>query len=299
MKTSRDSPKSRKKVLTPEIRKAENVPSGMQIKEGVDHKVIEHLTSLPTVFEGKTAEKTRKFSTREHWSNIGNLRKFGSLNDVRAESIQPLSPFLTRYSSPEDLQDETPSGVRNSNRKISSPFPTHNFMSPVFGRKRRTLSESPAEALISPVITRRSFGIQPLNKRVFSCPLISTDLNERVRSVIPSSPVSPRHKTADVNSLKCSETQSGTKLGMASFGGSSDFTSTEPEKLPRISQTRSSSMLVRVHQTPTESARDRFNVSPVMGQSADAFNNNNSQCDVTDKVQYFLHTLSLEEDIDQ
>lgn len=71
MKTSRDSPKSCKKVSTPEVRRAENVPSGMQIKEGVDHKVIENLTSLPTVFEGKTAEKTRKFSTREHWSNIG------------------------------------------------------------------------------------------------------------------------------------------------------------------------------------------------------------------------------------
>ena len=60
-------------------------------------------------------------------------------------------------------------------------------------------------------------------------------------------------------------------------------------------------MLVRADKTPTESERALFNVSPVMGQSDDTINrlDNNSQCDVIDKVQYFLHTLTAEEDIDQ
>lgn len=302
METSTDSPKSLQRGSTRQVR-LENAPDEMQIKEVVDHEMIEHLSSLPTVFEGKTTEKTRKFSSREQLSNNGNLRKFGSWHDVRGDNVRPLSPFLSRYSSHEIL-DETSAGVRIPNRKIPSPFSTRNFMSPLCSRRRRTLSESPAEALISPVITRRSQGVHPLNKRVLSCPVILSDSNERMSPLTPSSPVSSRYKFADLFVFNGAKSQTGSKVvtTCTSTGTSNDFESTDVDRLPRIQQTRSSAMLVGVHKTPNESARELFNVSPVMGQSADTIerhNNTNVQCDVSDKVQYYLHTLSLEEQVDQ
>ena len=70
METSTDSPKNLQRGSTRQVR-LENAADEMQIKEVVDHEMIEHFSSLPTVFEGKTTEKTRKFSSREQLSNNG------------------------------------------------------------------------------------------------------------------------------------------------------------------------------------------------------------------------------------
>lgn len=223
------------------------------------------------------------------------LRKSRSSHDVTGEDPRPLSSFLSRYSSQESLDDNLmirSTALRMPDRKISSPLPAGMKMSPLCMR-RRTQSGSPAEALISPVVPRRCSSPLQLKKgvpRVMSCPTITSDSNEHVSLLTPSPPVSPRYTFEEGSH----------KLITTSISACPALKATEQERLPWIHQTRSP-MLVRADRTPTESERALFNVSPVMGQSDDTINrlDNNSQCDVIDKVQYFLHTLTAEEDIDQ
>ena len=221
------------------------------------------------------------------------MRKSRSSHDVTGEDPRPLSPFpFARYSSQESLDDNVmirSTGLRMPHRKISSPLPAGMTTSPLCVR-RRTLSDSPAEALISPVIPRRCGSPLQLKKgvpRVMSCPIITSDSNEHVSQLTPSPPVSPRYNF-----------DGGPHKLTSSINACPALKSAEQEKLPRIHQTRSP-MLVRADKTPTESARELFNVSPVMGQPADLIKrlDNNNECDAIDKVQYFLHTLTAEEDL--
>ena len=234
---------------------------------------------------------------------VVNLRKSGSSHDVRGEDLQPQSPLFSRCSSQESLDDNSlirSTGMRMLHRKISSPLPTRRLI------RRRALSETPAEALISPVVPRRCFSPKQLRigvSRVKSCPIISADSNERLNNSSPSPPLSPRFTFKEVSSGGAQlHNRTLTKFYTAPVSACPTLKTANQERLPRINQTRCSPMLVSAHETPTESARELFNVSPVMGDSADStsrLNDNNSQCDVNDKVQYFLHTISAEEDIDQ
>lgn len=189
-------------------------------------------------------------------------------------------------------------------RKISSPLPAGKMTSPLCGR-RRAQSESPAEALISPVIPRRCFSPKQLNKgvsRVMSCPMLRADSNEYTNKLIPSPPVSPRFNFEELSLGGAKTLGNRTKFITTPISAYPVLKTPEQDRLPRIHQTRCSSMLTSgAQKTPTESARELFNVSPVMGQSAVPTNRHsiNNQCDVTDKVQYFLHSISVEEGINQ
>lgn len=237
-----------------------------------------------------------------------NLKKSGSSQDIRGEDVRPLSPFFPRHSLQESLDDNEnfpirSTEVRMSHRKISSPLPSVKMIGSMRMR-RRALSESPAEALISPVVPRRCLSPRELNKgvpRAISCPAITSDTNEQANQPTPSPPISPRYNFEDL-ALNDAESQTRTKFVTTPTRASSQLKSADQDRLPRINQTRCGSMLIRPHKAPTESARELFNVSPVLGQSADTTidgHNSEIQCDVADKVQYFLHTLSVEEDIDQ
>lgn len=233
-----------------------------------------------------------------------NVGKSGSSHDVRGEDPRPLSPFFSRCLSQESMDDNIliqSTGVRMRHHKVSSPLPAGRMTSPL-SLRRRALSDLPAEALISPVIPRRCFSPKQIKKgvsRVMSCPIISAGSNEHVDCLTSSPPVSPQFSLKDLSS---SGTQHHMKFIATPISECPAFKSAEQDRLPRIHQTQCCSTLVSTHKTPTESARELFNVSPVMGQSADMINrhnNNNPECDITDKVEYFLHTLSAEEGIDQ
>lgn len=183
------------------------------------------------------------------------------------------------------------------NRKVSSPIPVC-----MTSTRRRTLSDAPTEALISPLIPRRRFSPKQLKEgmsRVRSCPVINSDSDEHLNKSSPSPPVSPRFTFTELSYVGA-QPQNRTKCLTTPIGASPTHTSADHEKLPLIHQTCGSPMLVKTQRTPTESARELFNVSPVLGESAVSINqDNNIQCDFNDKVQYYLHTISAEKDIDQ
>lgn len=59
-------------------------------------------------------------------------------------------------------------------------------------------------------------------------------------------------------------------------------------------------MLVRTRKTSNERPRELFNVSPIMGQSGNFLSKpniaNDNQCDFTDKVEYYLYSMSFDDD---
>lgn len=229
-----------------------------------------------------------------------NLRISASNNDVRGEDPRPLSPFFSHCSSQESLDENfvlRPTGLRMINRKVSSPIPTC-----MTSTRRRTLSDAPTEALISPVIPRRHLSPRQVKEgmsRVRSCPVINSGSDEHLKKSSPSPPVSPRFTFTELSYVGA-QPQNRTKFHTTPIGASPALASADQEKLPRIHQTRGSPMLVKTQRTPTESARELFNMSPVLGESAVSIDqDNNIQCDFNDKVQYYLHTISAEKDIDQ
>lgn len=228
-----------------------------------------------------------------------NLRTSVSNNDVRGGDPRSLSPFLSHCSSQESLDENfvlRPTGLPMINRKVSSPIPAC-----MTSTRRRTLSDAPTEALISPVIPRRHLSPRHVKEgmsRVRSCPVINSGSDEHLKKSSPSPPVSPQFTFAEL-SYACAQPQNRTKFHTTPIGARPALTSADQEKLPRIHQTRGSPMLVKTQRTPTESARELFNVSPVLGDSAASINQDkNIQCDFNDKVQYYLHTISTEKDID-
>ena len=135
--------------------------------------------------------------------------------------------------------------------------------------------------------------------RVSSCPVINSGSDEHLKKSSPSPPVSPRFSFTELSYVGA-QPQNRTKFHTTPIGASPALASADQEKLPRIHQTRGSPMLVKTQRTPTESARELFNMSPVLGESAVSIDqDNNIQCDFNDKVQYYLHTISAEKDIDQ
>ena len=237
-------------------------------------------------------------ATNDYFDFTANLRISVSNNDVRGGDPRPLSPFSS-HCSPQESLDENfvlrPTGLRMLNRKVSSPIPAC-----MTSTRRRTLSDAPAEALISPVIPRRRFSPKQEGvSRVRSCPVINSGSDEHLNKSSPSPPVSPRFTFAELSYVGA-QPQYRTRFHTTPIRASPTLTSADQEKLPRIHQTRGSPMLVKTQRTPTESARELFNVSPVLGESAVSTNeDNNIQCDFNDKVQYYLHTISAEKDIDQ
>lgn len=239
-------------------------------------------------------------ATNGYFDFTANLRISVSNNDVRGGDSRSLSPFFSHCSSQESLDENfvlRPTGLRMINSKVSSPIPAC-----MTSTRRRTLSESPTEALISPVVPRRRLSPRQQKEgmsRVRSCPVINSGSDEHLKKSLPSPPVSPQFTFAEL-SYAGAQPQNRTKFHTTPIGASPTLTSADQEKLPRIHQTRSSPMLVKTQRTPTESARELFNVSPVLGESAVSINqDNNIQCDFNDKVQYYLHTISTEKHIDQ
>ena len=77
----------------------------------------------------------------------------------------------------------------------------------------------------------------------------------------------------------------------------------QSDRLPRIDHAHSPILVhqVRTRKTSNECVRELFNVSPIIDQSGNPLNqpdDNNLQCKVTDKVDYFLYSMSVEDDID-
>ena len=75
----------------------------------------------------------------------------------------------------------------------------------------------------------------------------------------------------------------------------------QSDRLPRIGNTHSLMLVqpARTRKTPNESVRELFNVSPIMDQSGNPSNqadDNNLQCKVTDKVEYYLYSMSVEDE---
>lgn len=186
-------------------------------------------------------------------------------------------------------------------RKISSPLPTGANTSSPLSIRRRALSESPVEALISPVIPRKYFDFEncysPGNSklqggvsRVKSCPVIKAVSNEKMNEFSLPLTVIPLSRSPSISA--CSTLKS------ADQNKSTCSPLTADNRLPRIHQTHSP-RLVRRSKTANECTRELFNVSPIMDQSANSEpDNNDIQCDVTDKVEYYLYSMSVEDDKD-
>lgn len=219
----------------------------------------------------------------------------GSNQDVSADP-RPLSPFPSRFLPQKSLDDNSIhvqlKGVHRVQRNFSSPLPTAEKTTNALGLRirGRALSDCPAEALGSPVILRKHFESENYRNpeqphggmpRVKSCPAIKADSNEPVTKfsfpLTIQSPLSKSSSTSACPTLKPTD-QAG--------------------RLPQIHHTHSP-MLVRTRETPSECARELFNVSPIMDQSGNPSNepdNNNLQCKVTDKVEYYLYSMSVEKD---
>lgn len=223
-----------------------------------------------------------------------NLRRSGSNQDVRGADPRPLSPFPSQFLPQKSLDDNSIlqlKGVRRIQRNFSSPLPTEEKeTNPLgLGIRGRALSDSPAEALGSPVIPRRHFDSENYHNpeqsrggvsRVKSCPAIKADSNEPLTKFPLPLTISPLAKSPSTNA--CPTLKPTDQAG----------------RLPQIHHTHSP-MLVRTRKTPDECARELFNVSPIMDQSANPPNesgNNNLQCNVTDKVEYYLYSMSVEDD---
>ncbi|PFX26263.1 uncharacterized protein LOC111329186 [Stylophora pistillata] len=247
----------------------------------------EHV-SLPTVFEGKITHE-RKVSQQEKLTNVVSLRRSRSNHDVRLTDPRSLSPCFPRFSSQENLGYNIPKSPivgRTFQRKISSPLPTELKKSWHLRIRGRALSNSPSEALISPVISRRHLNPQhDLNSehlqgglsRVKSCPVIKSDSNERLNDL---------------------------PLPLTIKSSSAVHSTSKPpdrDRLPQIHQA-DSPMLVRARKTSDERPRELFNVSPIMGQSGNFLSKPDKtsgiQCDSTDKVEYYLYSMSLDDDKD-
>ena len=181
-------------------------------------------------------------------------------------------------------------GVRRIQRNFSSPLSAGEKKTSVLGLeiKGRSLSDSPAEVLVSPVIPRRHFDSENFNNtnksqagvsRVKSCPSIKADSNEPVTkfTLLRTALLSRSPSTDACPTLKAAE---------------------QADRLPRIQDSRSP-MLVRTRKSSSECARELFNVSPIMDQSSNTTNkadDDNLQCNMTDKVEYYLYSMSVEDD---
>lgn len=225
------------------------------------------------------------------------MRRSGSNKDVRGAATRKLSPFPSRLIPQKSVDDNAiyeqslRSGVRRIQRNFSSPLPTGEQTSSPLSISGRALSDSPAEALVSPVISRRYFqsGNSPSPKqsqgglsRVKSCPVMKADSNEPLAKLsLPStlSPVSKSPSTDACSTLKPDD---------------------QSDRLPRIDHTHSPMLVhpVRARKTSNECVRELFNVSPIMDQSGNSLNqtdDNNLQCKATDKVEYYLYSMSVED----
>lgn len=228
-----------------------------------------------------------------------NLRGSGSNKDVRGADPRPLSPFPSRLIPQKSLDDnaiyeESPGAVRRIQRNFSSALPTGEQKSSPLSIRGRALSDSPTEVLVSPVIPRRHFESENCHSpkqlqggvsRVKSCPVIKADSNEPITTFslpLTLSPFSKSPSTDACPTLKPAD---------------------QSDRLPRIDRTRSPMLVhpVRTRKTPNECARELFNVSPIMDQSNNPLNepdDNRLQCNVTDKVEYYLYSMSVEDDKD-
>ena len=183
------------------------------------------------------------------------------------------------------------SGVHRIQRNFSSPLPRGEQKSSPLSIRGRALSDSPTEALVSPVIPRRHFGSRNCHSpkqsqggisRVKSCPAMKTDSNEPLTKFALPLTLSKSPSTDACPTLKPSD---------------------QSDRLPRIDQTHSPMLVqpVRTRKTPNESVRELFNVSPIMDHSGNVLNQpdeSSLQCKVTDKVEYFLYSMSVEDDMD-
>ena len=186
------------------------------------------------------------------------------------------------------------SGVRRIQRNFSSPLPTADQKSSQLSIRGRALSDSPAEALVSPVIPRRHFASGNSHSpkqsrgrisRVKSCPVMKADSNEPLTKFSLPLTLSPLSKSPSIDA--CSALKPAD----------------QSDRLPQIDHTHSRMLVqpVRTRETPNESVRELFNVSPIMDQSGNPSNkadDNNLQCKVTDKVEYYLYSMSVEDERD-
>ena len=67
---SKDTPRNNLETGSLSKLMSENVPAE-SLNDSNEYEIIEHFSSLPTVFEGTTTMKLRKLSNREQLSNIG------------------------------------------------------------------------------------------------------------------------------------------------------------------------------------------------------------------------------------
>lgn len=213
---------------------------------------------------------------------------------------RPLSPFLSRLIPQKSVDDNAiyeqslRSGVRRIQRNFSSPLPTGDQKSSPLNIRGRALSDSPVEALVSPIIPRSHFesgNCHSLNQsqggisRVKSCPVMKADSDEPLTKFslpLTLSPLSKSPSTDACSTVKPAE---------------------QSDRLPRIDHTHSPMLVqpVRTRKTPNECVRELFNVSPIMDQSGNPLNqadDSNLQCKVTDKVEYYLYSMSVEDEKD-
>ena len=212
-----------------------------------------------------------------------NLRRTTSYHDV---NTMPLIPAPCRLH-----------GARAPQRKISSPFPvSKSIRSPHPVRRRRAFSESPAEELLSSVIPRKNSASEKLCSLKRDAekqgPESSFGLEHPSASPNPEVSITGLHRQSTSNSLRAS----------VSVPDSSEPRTDNREKFPQINLTLSPMLVHPVFQpeTPRKKTREQFNVSPIMNQSANPTGQGKrDNYDVTEKVQYFLQSMSLTNDRDR
>lgn len=115
-----------------------------------------------------------------------------------------------------------------------------------------------------------------------SCPVMKADSNEPLTKLSLPSTLSPLSKSPSTDA--CSTLKRDD----------------QSDRLPRIDHTHSPMLVhpVRARKTSNECVRELFNVSPIMDQSGNSLNqadDNNLQCKATDKVEYYLYSMSVED----
>ena len=228
----------------------------------------------------------------------GEMKRVASNPDLvinRPHSPLPSSP-ISRRASPGNLGTSRDVHIANRPcvfRKISSPLASPS--SPVMStRRRRTLSESNKPELLSPVIPKRIMA-----------KTVSSPVQTRKALMSQASPCPESNFSPSISPV--SSTWEPSFIPPKSRPATPYISSTSPplhapenkDRLPHIAQSHNPRLVRPLSpiRMPLDSNRGLFNISPVLGARESDSNGEECEscCDLQEKVNNFLQSMSLEE----
>ena len=228
----------------------------------------------------------------------GEMKRVASNPDLvinRPHSPLPSSP-ISRRASPGNLGTSRDVHIANRPcvfRKISSPLASPS--SPVMStRRRRTLSESNKPELLSPVIPKRIMAKTVSSPVQTRKPLMSQATPCPESNVSP--PISPVSSPWEPSFVPPKSRPATPYISSAS---PPLHAPENKDRLPHIAQSHNPRLVRPLSpiRMPLDSNRGLFNISPVLGARESDSNGEECEscCDLQEKVNNFLQSMSLEE----